>query len=129
MLTRTTDSNRGRGRKILVAEDDYLIVSDLVQWLERTGFHTIGPVANLQDALFEIEHEPRLQGALLDINLGGEWSFPVADALREKGIPIVFTTGYDRDVIPDRFNDVEIFRKPIDPITIAETLVRLGEAS
>jgi hypothetical protein len=54
-----------------------------------------------------------LDGAILDINLGGEMAFPVADALMARGIPFIFATGYDAQVIPLRFTDVKRCEKPM----------------
>ena len=94
------------GRSILVAEDEYFLATDLNRELRRAGATVGGPVASVERAMALIESAPRIDGAILDINLGGEMAFPVADALRARGVPFVFATGYDQATIPPRFFDV-----------------------
>jgi hypothetical protein len=45
--------------------------------------------------------------------------FPVAEALRARGVPFVFTTGYNEHIIPDRYKDVARYEKPFDPGQVA----------
>ena len=67
----------------------------------------------MPDALDLIKREGRIEGAVLDVNLHGEMAFPVADLLIERGVPFVFTTGYDESIIPDRFSKILRCEKPI----------------
>src|SRR4051794_18185888 len=86
---------------LLVVEDDYLIASDLAASLESLGYEVIGPAGSVAEALKLLEVEgSRLDGAVLDINLGNERVYPVADFLKARGTPFVFTTGYDAAVVP-----------------------------
>lgn len=103
------------GRRLLVVEDEYLIAADLVASLKALGFEIVGPAGSVAEAitlLQAIGHE--LDGAVLDINLGDERAYPIADHLRARGIPFVFTTGYDISVIPDLYADVPRCEKPVD---------------
>jgi CheY-like chemotaxis protein len=100
------------GKRILVVEDDYLVAMDIVRALERAGAEVIGPAPAVEAALAALE-QTVLDGAILDINLGGEMAFPVADALMARGIPFIFATGYDAQVIPLRFTDVKRCEKPM----------------
>jgi CheY-like chemotaxis protein len=63
-----------------------------------------------------------VHAAVLDLHLHGATVFKLADTLQERGIPFVFATGYNRDVIPTRFADVPYFPKPLSPSQIAERL-------
>ena len=108
-------------RRILVVEDEYLIADDLAHDLRGLGAEVVGPIASVEQALEAVKAEDRLDGAVLDINLNGEMVFPVADALRERNVPIIFTTGYDEDTIPPRFGDIQRCEKPV-------TLIRLKKA-
>ena len=101
------------GLAILVAEDDYMIAAMMEDELAGAGARVIGPVPSLQFALDMIEGTPRIDAAVLDINMQGETIFPVADALRERGIPFLFSTGYDPSVIPARFKGVVRCEKPV----------------
>src|SRR5436190_13502874 len=90
---KTSDFKR---RRILVVEDDFLIASEMVGWLEAANLEVIGPAASLQEALALVEtHGQRLHGAVLDINVRDERVYPIADKLSSRGVPYIFTTGYD----------------------------------
>jgi CheY-like chemotaxis protein len=102
-----------QGRRILVAEDEFIMADDLQRELEEHGAKVIGPVAKIADALRLLSTEASLDGAILDVNLGGEMVFPVADLLRKRGIPFVFATGYDRWSMPQAYANVRRFEKPV----------------
>jgi hypothetical protein len=72
------------------------------------------------EALALVAGEPRLGGAVLDPNLMGEMAFPVADALRDRGVPFVFATGYDAHAVPPRFARVRHCEKSVDPLLVVE---------
>ena len=112
------------GRRILVVEDDYMIVADLVQELEASGAHVIGPIPTLDMALEKLEQLPDIAGAILDINLHGEMVFPLAEELRRRQIPFVFATAYEEKAIPTAWRDIPLVRKPADLSEIAEVLLR-----
>jgi CheY-like chemotaxis protein len=75
-----------QGRRILVIEDDYFIARDMAKHLKESGAEIVGPVGSIEDALDIIGAAEPLDGAILDINLGGEMAFPVADALRQRRV-------------------------------------------
>lgn len=110
------------GRDILVLEDEYFIVEDMVRAFEASGASVIGPVASVDEALHLIQATGHLDGAVLDINLRGEMAYPVADALIERGVPFVFATGYDEATIPPRYAHVTRCEKPVDINAIARAL-------
>ena len=102
-----------RGRRVLVAEDEYMLAEDLRAELERVGALVLGPVPSVAEALELVAAEPAPEVAILDINLGGEMAYPVADALRARGIPFIFATGYDPWSIPEAYQDVPRTEKPV----------------
>lgn len=102
-----------RGRRVLVVEDEYLLAEDVGEELERQGATVVGPVPSVRDALALLASEPAPHAAILDINLGGEMAYPVADALRARGIPFVFATGYDAEAIPETYAGVPRIEKPV----------------
>jgi CheY-like chemotaxis protein len=109
------DTNKLKGRCYLVVEDDYFIATDLIESLEGFGIDIIGPAASVREALLLIENEGnRLDGAVLDVNLAEEHVYPVADILRERGIPFVFTTGYDATALPKLYASAPRCKKPIN---------------
>src|SRR5436189_372660 len=90
-----------RGRCLLVVEDEYLIAADLTASLESLGVQVIGPAASVEEALALVHNNSdRIDGAVLDINLRNERVYPVADVLMARGVPFVFTTGYDAVAVP-----------------------------
>lgn len=110
------------GRRILVVEDEYFLAVDLERELTEAGAVVIGPAASVEYALELIENEPRLDAAVLDINLGGEMSYPVADALTTRFVPFLFATGYNAQDIPARYASVTRCEKPILPGSIAREI-------
>lgn len=110
-------------RHVLVVEDDYFIMDELRQSFERSGATVLGPVGSVEEALALAESAPRIDAAVLDINLHGEMAFPVADALRARGIPLIFATGYGAGTIPERFADAPHCEKPVEPEMIARLIL------
>jgi CheY-like chemotaxis protein len=110
------------GQRILVIEDDYMIAMDLAYSLQKMGVTVLGPVGSVADALALIGGEPAPDAAVLDVNLGTEKVFPAADALRERGVPFVFATGYDNWIIPRAYADIPLFEKPVDTRAVIRAL-------
>lgn len=110
------------GRRVLVVEDDYLIASDLQRQFEGLGARVLGPVPRVRDAMRLIESGQALDGATVDVTLGGQKSFPIADALLAYGIPFVFVTGDDGWLLPQAYRAVPRYGKPADVRTVAEAL-------
>jgi ActR/RegA family two-component response regulator len=116
-----------RGRRLLVVEDEYLIAAALERALEDRGAEVVGPAGSVEGALRLVEAEgDRLDGAVLDINLRDERVYPVADALAARGVPFVFLTGYDAQVIPDTYAGVPRSEKPVSTALLARTLLKAG---
>ena len=78
------------------------------------GFEIVGPAPNVRQAIALLEKN-EVCVAILDVNLGKEKSFPVADALSEYNIPHLFVTGYLERDLPAQFADRPILSKPVDP--------------
>ncbi|MBW9054753.1 response regulator [Rhizobium mesosinicum] len=110
---------------ILVVEDEYLIAVDLAETLQRRGATILGPFSSVAQAAAAIENASELDGAVIDINLGGELSFPIAELLRQRQVPFLFTSGYDQLVIPSSLSEVPLISKPADSREIAGSLARL----
>jgi CheY-like chemotaxis protein len=102
-----------RSWRILVIEDEMLIALMLQGMLEALGHHVAGRARTVVEALAVIQADAdRIDAATLDINLAGEHSTEVADALKARGIPFIITTGYDDQRILGGFHDQPIVRKP-----------------
>ena len=103
-----------QGRRLLVVEDDYVLAEDLKRELELMGAEVLGPAPSVEGALRLLSVEPRPDVVLLDLNLGGEMAFPVADALQERGILFAFTTGYEAWTILGAYAHILRFDKPVE---------------
>ena len=103
--------------RVLLVEDNLLIAMDAEDQLRRLGAAAVDVAPSVQAALRLLDQAaPGI--ALLDVNLGRENSFPIADALAARGIPYVFATGYgEASAFPDRFRDAIVVNKPY---TLAE---------
>lgn len=111
-----------RGRRILVVEDDYMMAHDLAGELQAAGAEVLGPVPSIGAALQLLDSRPAPDGAILDINLGGEMVYPLADILQDRGIRFVFATGYEAWSIPERYRDLPRLEKPLNLHQVAEAL-------
>ncbi len=109
-------------RRVLVVEDDYYVAHSLAAALEAHGIEVLGPVASVQAASDLIAQAERIDGAVLDINLKGEFVYPLADVLREQGVPFVFTTGYDASSVARQARDAVCFEKPVTTTQLIDAL-------
>jgi CheY-like chemotaxis protein len=105
--------------RILVVEDNLLTADTIQDLLETHGCEVVGPVPTVAEAL-DLIARTVLDGAVLDIRLGDQMSFPVAAALIERDIPFLFLTGYDDLVIPPQFSGRRRLDKPVDMRQLAE---------
>lgn len=119
------------GRRILIVEDEYFIASDLKRVMAETNAVTIGPVGDPATGLI-MAREGHLDAAVLDVNLAGDTSFAIADALAERGIPYLFVTGYDEWALPVRYRGTPRLIKPVHMggvIAAIEALLAGGPSS
>ena len=114
--------------RVLVVEDEYMLADELETELADAGAIVLGPAATIEDAMAIIEAEPGMDGAILDANLRGEMVFPAADLLLGRGVPFVFTTGYDASVFPARFDHILRCEKPINMRRVTQAIGRVIHA-
>lgn len=122
----TGDRKAGpNGHRILVVEDEFLIADDIAASLEELGYAVVGPTASVGGALALIR-EGSIEAALLDANLDGEGSGPIADELSNRGIPFVVVTGYgERALENDRLQRAPRVTKPFATRELADRLSSL----
>jgi len=120
LAAHSADKTDLRAHRIMVVEDEALIAMVLVDHLQEIGLSAVGPFSRVADAL-KVDEE--LDAAILDVNLGGESVYPVADMLHARGIPFVFMTGYGSASIDPRFATVPVLRKPIEAKALEDMFV------
>lgn len=119
-----------QGRAVLIAEDEYLLASDLRRELEEAGAVVLGPVPSVEGAAAFAAGDGRIDAAILDVNLGGEMVYPVADALAERGVRLLFATGYDQPALPVRYAATPHIEKPVGAEAVVDALrLAIGAAS
>jgi two-component SAPR family response regulator len=99
------------GLKILVVEDEFLVAMDLGNMIQTLGGEVLGPVSTVSAATELLEKE-EVHGAVLDVALGGENSLSLAEQLLASGVPILLTTGYSGQMLPETLAHVPRLPKP-----------------
>ena len=112
------------GRRVLVVEDESLVAMLLETILEDMGCTPVGPAGTIEDGLALVADPAPLDAALLDVNVAGRQVFPVADALKARGVPFVFSTGYGESGLPDEWRGHPTVQKPFTEATIRDALMR-----
>jgi CheY-like chemotaxis protein len=112
-----------QGRRILVIEDDYLVAEIVTQMLEDAGAIVLGPYGWRDEALDFISRDGAdFDAALLDVNLHGQASYPIADALIERHIHFAFATGYAAGVLEKAYRSYPRCEKPFRQQTLFAAL-------
>ena len=100
-------------KRILILEDDPLLALDLEDFFTELGAKVIGPVSSVEQALQAVSSG--IDGAVLDLNLRGVYSYPVIEILAKAGTPLVVCSGYAE--LPDtrtELTDIVLLPKPCD---------------
>jgi CheY-like chemotaxis protein len=116
------------GKQVLVIEDEYFIASDLTRALRDAGAHVVGPSGDVTRGIALVEGRT-IDAAVLDINLEGADSYPIADALRARNIPFLFVTGYDDWALAQAYRAVPRISKPFSTrgvLDLLDTLIGEG---
>jgi len=114
------------GMTVLIVEDDFIVGYDMQMLLEEQGARVLGPAANLAEAR-ELLAKERPTAAVLDVNLGGEYVFPLLSKLRERNVPFVFATAYADDdrLFPQEARTAPRLSKPVLPNALIGQLLRI----
>jgi CheY-like chemotaxis protein len=116
--------NRFSGRRVLLVEDEPIVAWLLKDMLVDLGCSVVGPAADVNQALAMIDAES-IDVAVLDVNLRGQMSYPIADVLVARGVPFVFSTGYDKDRLLDGYRTFPALQKPFHRSDLGDTLAKL----
>ncbi len=116
--------SRFQGLRVLLVEDSYLIAQDLERVLTALGCAVVGPAGTVESAC-ALAAGPGVDAGILDINLHGQSSAPVASLLRKRQKPFFFVTGYGSGaILPDEFRRYRRLLKPIAPMDLVDAMRR-----
>ncbi|HEX8480575.1 MAG TPA: response regulator [Allosphingosinicella sp.] len=113
-----------RRLRILIVEDEMLVAMNIEDMLLELGHEVAGLASRLGPAL-ALARDGLFDAAMLDVNLAGELSFPIAELLVERRIPFLFATGYGRAGIEERFRASPILQKPFRSAELRTALAAL----
>ena len=118
------DKNLLSGKRVLVVEDEMLVLMAIEDMLADLGCTSISVAGNLDKALALIKVE-RFDIATLDINLNGQRSYPVAEALSNAGVPFAFSTGYGEHGVSEGYGRHLVLNKPYSSHQLINVLTAL----
>lgn len=101
----------GQRCRVLFVEDEAAVSMLIEDMLLDLGVEVVGPASRIEDAL-RLAQTAEIEAAVLDINVGGALTYPVADVLQSRGIPVIFATGYGSGALPERFRSTRTLHKP-----------------
>ncbi len=115
------------GLRVLVVEDEALVAMLVEDMLTDLGCTVVGPVSDLDEALAAVAAQ-EIDCAVLDVNLAGKPIFPVADALKAKGAPFAFASGYGEAGVREDHKSAPVLQKPFREADLARALGLLAAA-
>lgn len=115
-----------QGTRVLIVEDDAIIAMMVEDMLSEMGCEIVATAARL-DVAVEKARTLDLDLAMLDVNLDGRETFPVAEILTERGVPFVFSTGYGAHVTAGRFERAPTLQKPYETRALEQAVIRALE--
>ena len=118
------DAAQLRGLRVLVVEDEMMVSMLIEDMLGDLGCIVVGPASRLDEAM-ELAAAGGIDCAVLDVNLGGQPIFPLADVLRERGWPFAFATGYGDAGLRDVDKGTPVLQKPFREGDLARVLGEL----
>jgi DNA-binding NtrC family response regulator len=107
-----------------VVEDEMMVAWLLEDMLANLGYEAVGPAARVDQAM-AIINEEAIDAAVLDMNLNGQMSYSVADALTRRNVPFVFSTGYEKARLLDSYRRFQVLRKPYRQLELRDALAKL----
>jgi CheY-like chemotaxis protein len=119
-----TDQRAAQARRVLVVEDEVTIALVIEETLLDLGAEVIGPASRL-DAAMQLARDEVVDAAILDINIRGGDSYPVADILAARGIPFLLCSGYGDRGLDERHRDRPRLVKPYSPRDLEDRVLEL----
>ena len=123
-----TDTAALQGLRVLVVEDEMMVSMLIEDMLTDLGCTVVGPASRLDEAIALVD-EAQIDCAVLDVNLGGQPIFPLADLLRERGVTFAFATGYGDAGLRETDRGSPVLQKPFREGDLARILTDLRAAA
>jgi CheY-like chemotaxis protein len=116
-----------RRLRVLIVEDEMLVAMNIEDMLLELGHEVAGIASRLEPAL-ALARDGAFDVAMLDVNLAGDRSFPVADLLIARGVPFLFATGYGLGGIDEKYRDRPVLQKPFRAAELEAAVAALAPA-
>lgn len=110
-----------KGRQVLIIEDDALVAMLLQDMLTDIGFEVVGTIDQYAEA-FEKAKSMAFDVAILDVSLNGPHTFQIAEAIADRGIAFLFSTGYNSGILPLSLRHVPLLQKPFQQSNLKQAL-------
>jgi len=111
-----------KGLRVLIIEDESMVAMLMEDMLHDIGCTVVGMVARFDDALKQATTGPAFDVALLDVNLNGKQTFPIAEVLAARGARFIFATGYGEAILPQSLQGGPILQKPFEQEALERAL-------
>ena len=109
------------GLRVLLVEDEAMVMMLMQDFLDDIGCEVVGIASRLKEAMEKVD-TLAFDVAVLDVNLNGEQTVPIADALLARGRAIVFATGYGATMLPPHLRSLPVLQKPFQQEDLARAL-------
>jgi CheY-like chemotaxis protein len=113
-----------RGRRILVVEDSNIQAMEVCECLGAAGAVVLGPTTTSAEAELIIDANA-VDCAVVDIDLGSGPSYELANSLKRRGLPFLFSSGYGEAAVPAEFSDIPLMAKPFSEEELIEAVEKL----
>lgn len=100
--------------KVLIVEDESIVAMMIEDLIVDMGHEVVGTAGRLEQAL-SLAQQLAVDFAIVDVNLNGQHTYPVAEALQARGVPFVFATGYGAQGLKDEWKQSPVLQKPFQP--------------
>lgn len=107
--------------KILIVEDESIVAMMVEDIIVDLGHEVCGTAGRLEEAR-KLAVELPIDFAIIDVNLNGQYTYPVAEALKARGVPFVFATGYGASGLKDEWRNHAVLQKPFQPEDLAAAI-------
>jgi len=107
--------------KVLIVEDESIVAMMIEDLIVDLGHEVVGTAGRLEQAL-SLAQEAQIDFAIVDVNLNGQYTYPVAETLKARGVPFVFATGYGSGGLKEEWKKSPVLQKPFQPEDLARAI-------